>query len=86
MSRAITGGAGTTTNATWSTQVDCIADCQLVSINNWHQTPTVTLFEVFNVTDNVSLYKDPTTQSGVTLREPVQLKNGKRYELRYTFS
>lgn len=85
-SRAITGGSGTTSNSTQSTQVDCIADCQLVSINSWYQVPTVTLFEVFNVTDNVTLYKDPTTQTGVTLREPVQLKSGKRYELRYTFS
>lgn len=82
----ITGsGAGTTTGGTWVQQLDANVDCQLMSL--WFSyIPTTTLFEVFNVTDNISIYKDPITQTGITLNEPVQLLAGKRYELRYTFN
>ena len=38
------------------------------------------------MTDNISIYKDPIAQTGITLNEPVQLLAGKRYELRYTFN
>lgn len=77
--------SGSKASGTWSTQMDCIADCQLISMA-FHEAPSVSLFEVFNVTDNVTTYKDPIAQTGVTLKEPVQLKSGKRYEIRYTFT
>jgi hypothetical protein len=66
-------------------QIDANVNCQLISLG-FSYVPNTTLFEVFNVTDNFTIYKDPITQTGVTLNEPVQLLAGKRYELRYTFN
>lgn len=43
--------------------------------------------EIYNVTDgNIIVYRDTITRSGYTFNEPVYLRSGKRYEIRYTIS